>query len=220
MLIGDIAKGTKINIYYDTPDGLYTYTTVVIERGNTNFELVVKAILTEDNKIARFNANHDIKIELTGSSKISLKVDSIDFNYNNGTITHIIRCRTRIEINNKRETFRLPLKIACTFSTMYTANMRAMVRDISYGGISIIANNTDINKIGPKDVISIEFTWGLNAVSFDLRCKIVRIQQIGDSDKSVIGCTLQTGQNNVRTLITHLQMEELKRKRNNYTLTK
>lgn len=217
MLIGELTRDTKINIFYDTPEGTEVYSTTVIERGNTNFELVVRAIITEDNKIAKFNSTYPIRIELEGNSCVGLKLDSIDFSYNGGVITHILKSRNRFAIPNKRDTFRIPFHHNCIFHSVHKLGCKAHIRDISFEGISIIVNNVDITKVVPNSIISIEFSWGLNCVSFELRCRVARIQPLEDG-RSILGCTIQTGQNTMRTLIMHLQMEEVKRRRNTYTL--
>lgn len=65
---------------------------------------------------------------------------------------------------------------------------------------------------------NVKFEYGLAANSFELRCKVARIQYL--EDKCMLGCKVESGTNQLRALISHLQMEELCRKRSTYTLQK
>lgn len=221
MLIGEIAKDTTLIIYYDTPEGSYEYTTVVIGQGDNHFELIVKTIMTEDNKFMKFptGEGYKLRIELVGASSLGLKVDSIDFCYANGKTCHVIRSRGRISVVNKRETFRMPFRIACEIDLVNKKKIPGKINDISFEGISVLIGKEDSIKITQGSVMDVRFNWGIPSTSFDLRCKVMRVQE-KDLDINIIGCTVERGTNSIRTLIMHLQMEEARKRRGTYTLRK
>ena len=219
MLIGEIAKDTNITIYYDTPEGTKVYQTAAIEQGNTNMELVVKTIMTEDNTIAKFDKNFLIRIELKGSSNIGLRVDNIELHYNQGRTTHAIQSRSRIAIANKRETFRLPFSVECKAQVATNKTVIGRINDISFEGISILINIEDSTNIVQNSTIRIKFSWGVPIIDFDLYCKVMHTHN-RDEKTCLVGCTLERNSTQIRNLIMHLQMEEARKKRNTYSMKK
>lgn len=218
MLIGEITKDTEIIVCYGPEENCIEYTTYAISCGDNNFELRVALINDENGQYVKFDNTLPIKIKLSGSSNFELKVDAINFSYCQGKATHVICSRSHIAVNNKRDTFRLPFKIDCKISSVVFKNIPGRTNDISYEGISVILPAENCKRLTEGSVIDVQFEYGLTATEFKLHCKIVRLQPL--NDKCLLGCTVEQGGNQLRTLITHLQREELRKRRGVYTLNK
>lgn len=218
MLIGDIARGTRLKIRHENGDNAVIYKTIALEKGNNNFELIVKTINTENNKLAVFDDFTSLKLEIEGENGLILPIDEIHFNYNNGRAYHTLVSRSRIEISNKRNSIRMPFFIDCDVKA-HNKRFKGKIRDISFEGIGLVMLSTDMEGITTGSKIIVDFYWGLNQLSFDLNCKVVRVQQLNDRFV-LLGCSIEVGQNSIKSLIMHLQLEEVRKRRSTYTYKK